>query len=168
MSQGTLDMQPTYDPVDDWDAGVRAYFEAAFGRDHFARMAPALLRPPLGACLRVNPLCTTPQVHDTFPRLHFRLRHRPVNTYPRSCTGHGVSGQRCQRSPCCHPVQSVIERLPEALGLDAAAMSESGADAQPYALPDVPGVVIIPGSGPHAIDYSATGWSAPRPARGFH
>ena len=92
MSQGTLDKQPTYDPVDDWDAGVRAYFEAAFGRDHFARMAAALLRPPLGACLRVNPLRTTPQVHDTLPRLRFRLRHRPVKYVPTIL--HGPWGQR--------------------------------------------------------------------------
>lgn len=64
--------------------------------------------------------------------------------------------------------QSVIERLPAALGLDAGAMPESGANyAQPHTLPDVPGVVIIPGSGPHAIDYSAAGWSTPPPARGF-
>lgn len=55
-------MQPTYDPAEDWDAGLRAYFEAAFGREHFARMAAALLRPPLSACLRINPLRTTTQV----------------------------------------------------------------------------------------------------------
>lgn len=65
MSQCGPDMLPTYDPVDDWDAGVRAYCEAAFGREHFARMAAALLRPPLGACLRVNPLRTTTQVQGT-------------------------------------------------------------------------------------------------------
>lgn len=53
---------PTYDPAEDWDAGVRAYFEAAFGAEHFARMSAALMRPPLGTCLRVNPLRTTPQV----------------------------------------------------------------------------------------------------------
>lgn len=57
-------MQPTYDPAKDWDAGVRAYFEAAFGREHFGRMAAALLRPPLGTCLRINPLRTTPQVSE--------------------------------------------------------------------------------------------------------
>lgn len=56
-------------------------------------------------------------------------------------------------------LQSVIERLPAALGQDAAAALDS-AGAQPQMLPDVPGVVILPGSGPHAIDYSATGWSA--------
>lgn len=54
--------QPSYDPSEDWDAGVRAYFEAAFGKEHFGRMAAALLRPPLGSCLRINPLRTTPEV----------------------------------------------------------------------------------------------------------
>ena len=59
---------PTYDPQEDWDTGVRVYFEAAFGREHFAAMAAALMRPPLGTCLRVNPLRTTTQVGLTISR----------------------------------------------------------------------------------------------------
>lgn len=105
-------MQPTYDPSEDWDAGVRAYFEAAFGKEHFGCMAAALLRPPLGFCLRINPLRTTPE--------------------------------------------SVVDRLPAALAREDAAMLAT-AGTQPHTLPDVPGVVLVPGSGPHTIDYSCTG-----------
>lgn len=53
-------------------------------------------------------------------------------------------------------MQSVIERLPSQLSSeDAAVLAASG--AAPHELPDVPGVVIVPGSGPHAVDYSAAG-----------
>jgi len=53
-------------------------------------------------------------------------------------------------------LQSVIERLPACLsGEDAAMLADSG--AAPRELPDVPGVVIVPGTGPRTVDYSAAG-----------
>ncbi len=59
-------------------------------------------------------------------------------------------------TPIQSQLQSVIERLPACLsGEDAAMLADSG--AAPRELPDVPGVVIVPGTGPRTVDYSAAG-----------
>ena len=53
-------------------------------------------------------------------------------------------------------LQSVIERLPGALAPeDATVLAAAGAPLRE--LPEVPGVVAVPGSGPHAVDYKPAG-----------
>ena len=68
----------------------------------------------------------------------------------------GFSKSRVIRPVASAAVQSVIQRLPEQLSDEDAAVL-AAADAPPYAPPDVPGVVIVPGSGPHTVDYSSAG-----------
>jgi hypothetical protein len=51
--------------------------------------------------------------------------------------------------------QSVAERLPSALApLDCDMLAGIG---PPVASPDVPGAVMVPGSGPHDVDYAPAG-----------
>ncbi len=52
-------------------------------------------------------------------------------------------------------VQSVAERLP--LALAPADRDMLAAVGPPAVAPDVPGAVIMPGSGPHAVDYTPAG-----------
>ena len=57
---------------------------------------------------------------------------------------------------CC--TQSVTERLLAALApADRAMLAGIGA---PSPSPDVPGVVLVPGSGPHIVDYAPAGAGA--------
>lgn len=51
--------------------------------------------------------------------------------------------------------QSVADRLPSALAPGDRAMLESIGRPEPCI--DVPGAVIVPGSGPHVVDYALTG-----------
>ena len=67
-------------------------------------------------------------------------------------------------------MQSVTERLPAALAPHDRALLE--ALGRPEPCPDVPGAVIVPGSGPHEVDYSLAGsllyLKTPPPARARH
>jgi hypothetical protein len=51
--------------------------------------------------------------------------------------------------------ESLLERLPSQLSAEDAALLAAG--APPYPHPLVPCAVIVPGSGPHAVDYSRCG-----------
>ena len=60
-------------------------------------------------------------------------------------------------------MQSLLERLPAALSAEDRALLEANPH-KPYIHPQLSEVIIVPGSGPHEIDYSCTGGPAGRGA----
>lgn len=53
-------------------------------------------------------------------------------------------------------MQELLARLPEALSPEDRALLDAN-PAKPYIHPQVPEAIIVPGTGPHEIDYSCTG-----------
>jgi hypothetical protein len=136
---------------------VRAYLSAALGADHFGRVSAALCRPPLRTCVRVNTLRA---------RVEVRRGLAAAGAEPRAC----ACGRPLQRAAAgcavdpgdCSLPQDVAAEINAALaaaGIKSSRGSEGGCGAAPVAerVAGAPMALMLPGSGPHAIDYAACG-----------
>ena len=170
----------TYAPEISWDSEVRQYLEAALGPQKLAEISAALARPPLATCLRVNTLRTSPQVPCRARRRPLRRRAAAANPLTSTCRGNSQLALRHLRqaahtylpttkpplpataahpplpgclAPSRLPPQDLLRRLPEALAPEDRALLETN---PAYVHPLLPDAVILPGTGPHAVDYSRT------------
>ena len=160
-----------YAPEISWEPEVEAYLEAALGGPAaMRRISAALARPPLATCLRVNTLRTTPEVragwltakatawgscqtgtqpHGLPPLSQHPLQEAKCMLVASSCT-------ICPPTlplPPCRP-QELLRRLPAALTPEDAALLDAN---PPYVHPLLPDAIILPGTGPHTIEYSRAG-----------
>ena len=132
------------------------YLEAALGADKLRQISEALTRPPLATCLRVNTLRTMPEVgaergHALPGGCCMALSRAGTPTL--AChSALCVSARRLLHS--LHCLQELLRRLPAALTAEDAALLEQN---PAYVHPLLPDAIILPGTGPHAIDYTRTG-----------
>lgn len=152
---------------------MQSYLEACLGEEELQRINEALTRPPLATCLRVNTLRVTPEVCCILLPLPFALLapsnsalvcQAPARLCPGSTRPAGPGARVAPISHSSHSnhynysTQELLDRLPGAMSPEDQALVEAN-PRKPYIHPQLPGAIIVPGTGPHAIDYSCTGVS---------
>ncbi|GBF91388.1 hypothetical protein Rsub_04128 [Raphidocelis subcapitata] len=133
-----------FEPSLEWDPHVAAYLSAALGRAAFRRVSAALCRPPLRTCVRVNTLKA--DAEEVARELEAELSSTGAAADDGSGGGGGGGGGRENSGGGGGG------------GGGSASGSGSGGGARRIGRVDgAPMVLMLPGSGPHAVDYSETG-----------
>lgn len=124
--------QFTFEPFLVWNADVASYFKCVYGDRDFEGMSEALTRPPNNVCFRVNTLHTTSEEAISTVKT---LLQSQFNQQTSSASFR--SGDSSQRDDTCQK-DSVEGTL----------CSEHV---------DMPGVILVQGSGPHKVNYEEEG-----------
>eukprot|EP00897_Mesotaenium_endlicherianum_P005071 jgi/Mesen1/4592/ME000232S03853 len=155
----------TFEPRLEWRPEVEEYLKTAFGAEHFSRICDALVRPPVNLCLRVNTLQAS--TADVIAELNAQLQQQQgelKELAPQSASkADGPSGASGQLSipPSADSVPPAAATLTSADATRGDHLTgPPGPPPGPMTCrehPSLKDVIIVDGTGPHAVSYSDEG-----------
>ncbi|CAI9089751.1 OLC1v1024383C2 [Oldenlandia corymbosa var. corymbosa] len=148
-----MDSSPTerycYKPILKWNPQVEEYFIQAYGEQHFSRISDALTRPSCYSCIRVNTLKSTSSL--VIEKLIAILQERGLQ---KGMAG-GSNNLQSEEELVKESVDVCNGSEPPRIFLETDYVSKCQ-------IPGLDNVVLVKGSGPHAVNYECKGGKSPK------